>query len=91
MYSFDAQLLSKNPKATTVTNCQVDHVNANVSQAISNQLLTQQFGVSLQYIKENHPDIEEDIPPIVKQCVEFLEQPDGIIYLLLFCIFICII
>ncbi|XP_026474936.1 rho GTPase-activating protein 1-like [Ctenocephalides felis] len=74
---FDAQLLSKNPKATTVTNTQVDRVNANVS-AVSHHLPTQQFGVSLQYIKENHPDIEDDIPPIVRQCIEFLEQPDAL-------------
>lgn len=59
-----------------MTNTQVDRVNANVS-AVSHHLPTQQFGVSLQYIKENHPDIEDDIPPIVRQCIEFLEQPDG--------------
>lgn len=38
-------------------------------------LPTQQFGVSLQFIKDNHQG--EVIPPIVKQCIEFLECPDG--------------
>lgn len=38
---------------------------------------TQQFGVSLQFIKENNPDMVESIPPVVRQCVEFLSRPDG--------------
>lgn len=38
-------------------------------------LLTQQFGVSLQFIKDNNNG--EVIPPVVRQCVEFLSQPDG--------------
>jgi hypothetical protein len=38
-------------------------------------LQTQQFGVSLQFIKDNNNG--EDIPPVVRQCVEFLSQPDG--------------
>lgn len=38
-------------------------------------LPTKQFGVSLSFIKEhNNMDV---IPPIVRQCVEFLSQPDG--------------
>lgn len=38
-------------------------------------LPTQQFGVSLQFIKDhNDGDI---VPPVVRQCVEFLSQPDG--------------
>ncbi|KPJ09131.1 Rho GTPase-activating protein 68F [Papilio machaon] len=39
---------------------------------------TQQFGVSLQFIKENNPDMIDSIPPIVRQCVEFLSQPDAL-------------
>jgi hypothetical protein len=38
-------------------------------------LQTQQFGVSLQFIKDNNNG--EVIPPVVRQCVEFLSQPDG--------------
>lgn len=38
-------------------------------------LPTQQFGVSLQFIKANNND--EVIPPIVRQCVEYLSLPDG--------------
>lgn len=39
-------------------------------------LATQQFGVSLQFIKENHGG--EVIPPLVRQCVEFLSSPDAL-------------
>ncbi|XP_067012514.1 rho GTPase-activating protein 1 isoform X2 [Anabrus simplex] len=39
-------------------------------------LPTQQFGVSLQFIKENNGG--EVIPPVVRQCVEFLSQPDAL-------------
>lgn len=38
---------------------------------------TQQFGVSLQFIKENNVHMVGSIPPVVRQCVEFLSQPDG--------------
>lgn len=38
-------------------------------------LPTKQFGVSLSFIKE-HNNMDA-IPPIVRQCVEFLSQPDG--------------
>lgn len=39
-------------------------------------LETQQFGVSLQFLKErNNGDV---IPPVLKQCVDFLSQPEGI-------------
>ncbi|PNF26991.1 Rho GTPase-activating protein 1 [Cryptotermes secundus] len=37
---------------------------------------TQQFGVSLQFIKDNNNG--EVIPPVVRQCVEFLSQPDAL-------------
>ena len=36
---------------------------------------TQQFGVSLQFIKEHNGG--EVIPPILKQCIEYLSQPEG--------------
>ncbi|XP_054278809.1 rho GTPase-activating protein 8-like [Macrosteles quadrilineatus] len=39
-------------------------------------LPTQQFGVSLQFIKENHD--REVIPPLVRQCVEYLSTPDAL-------------
>ena len=38
-------------------------------------LQTQQFGVSLQFIKDNNNG--EVIPPVVRECVEFLSQPEG--------------
>jgi len=39
---------------------------------------TTQFGASLQFIKENNND--DPIPPILRQCVEFLDTPDGTIF-----------
>lgn len=39
-------------------------------------LPTQQFGVSLQFIKDNNDG--EVIPPVVSQCVRFLSQPDAL-------------
>lgn len=38
-------------------------------------LPTQQFGVSLQFIKANNDG--KVIPSLVQQCVEYLSQPDG--------------
>jgi len=38
-------------------------------------LPTQQFGVSLQFIKANNNG--EVIPPLVQKCVEYLSLPDG--------------
>lgn len=37
---------------------------------------TTQFGASLTFIKENNNG--DPIPPIVRQCIEFLDMPDGI-------------
>lgn len=39
---------------------------------------TTQFGASLQFIKENNNG--DPIPPILRQCVEFLDTPDGTIF-----------
>lgn len=35
---------------------------------------TQQFGVTLQFVKQNYCVV---IPPVVRQCVEYLDKPDG--------------
>lgn len=43
--------------------------------AMITPVATTQFGASLQFIKENNGG--ESIPPIVKQCIEFLDTPDG--------------
>ena len=43
--------------------------------SISTPATTTQFGASLQFIKENNRG--DPIPPIVRQCVEFLDTPDG--------------
>nr|BAM19766.1 rho/rac/cdc GTPase-activating protein [Papilio xuthus] len=39
---------------------------------------TQQFGVSLRFIYDNNKDLVGLIPPVVRQCVEFLSQPDAL-------------
>lgn len=36
---------------------------------------TTQFGASLQFIKENNGG--DPIPPIVRQCIDFLKTPEG--------------
>lgn len=69
-FRHDEHLLQKNSRSTQQTSSQ----NAQSSQFHA-PLDTQQFGVSLQFIKEhNNGDV---IPPVVRQCVEFLSQPDG--------------
>lgn len=45
--------------------------NENTSQPV---LPTQQFGVTLKSINEYY---KVEIPPIVKQCIEYLDTPDG--------------
>lgn len=39
---------------------------------------TRQFGVSIHAIKQNYNVI---IPPIVKECIEYLDTPDGKFYI----------
>lgn len=39
-------------------------------------LPTQQFGVSLQYIKDANR--QDPIPPVLKTCITFLDHPDGV-------------
>lgn len=41
---------------------------------------TTQFGVTLQFIKQNY---NTHIPPVVRQCVEYLDKPDGKVLTLL--------
>ncbi|KAK0088991.1 hypothetical protein PV325_009874 [Microctonus aethiopoides] len=43
---------------------------------IATPIATTQFGASLQFIKENNSG--DPIPPIVRQCVEFLDTPDAL-------------
>lgn len=45
------------------------------SSSFVQPLPTQQFGVTLQFIKERNNG--QVIPPVVSRCVEFLSQPDG--------------
>lgn len=45
------------------------------SSSSAQPLPTQQFGVTLQFIKEHNNG--QVIPPVVCRCVEFLSQPDG--------------
>lgn len=48
----------------------------NVTDSNSEPALpTQQFGVTLQFIRDNY---SVTIPPVVKQCIEYLDQPDAL-------------
>lgn len=42
---------------------------------IVSPVCTTQFGASLQFIKENNGG--DPIPPIVRQCIDFLKTPEG--------------
>lgn len=68
-HSYDQQLTAKSShKAPPPTISQVSNNKASKQS-------TQQFGVSLTFIKEHkNGDI---IPPILRQCVEYLSQPEG--------------
>ncbi|XP_011299309.1 rho GTPase-activating protein 1 [Fopius arisanus] len=46
------------------------------SSSLATPIATTQFGASLQFIKENNAG--DPIPPIVRQCVEFLDTPDAL-------------
>lgn len=46
-----------------------------VSSSSSSPICTTQFGASLQFIKENNGG--DPIPPIVRQCIDFLKTPEG--------------
>ncbi|KAJ0184051.1 hypothetical protein K1T71_000474 [Dendrolimus kikuchii] len=83
---YDKLLLSKNPRAAEIAKQvykeseklpELNLAEGPVKGSLSPPL-TQQFGVSLQFIKENHRDMEQFIPPVVKECVEFLSEPDAL-------------
>ena len=68
-YRHDERLLQKNSRVAQ------QPAASQPSAKFHTSLHTQQFGVSLQFIKDNNNG--EVIPPVVRQCVEFLSQPDG--------------
>lgn len=84
-FRHDADLLVKNSKAAATANTQstlgysLQDGGRSSSQKKTQFTYppTQQFGVSLQFIKDNNPKMIDSIPPIVRQCVEYLSQPDG--------------
>ncbi|XP_050315000.1 rho GTPase-activating protein 8 [Anthonomus grandis grandis] len=46
------------------------------SETYQEQMIpTQQFGVTIQFIRDNY---HVTIPPVVRQCIEYLEQPDAL-------------
>ncbi|XP_011495256.1 PREDICTED: rho GTPase-activating protein 1 isoform X2 [Ceratosolen solmsi marchali] len=63
----DEQLMLKNKKNISTSP---------PPSSISTPVGTTQFGASLQFIKENNRG--DPVPPIVRQCVEFLDTPDAI-------------
>lgn len=48
--------------------------------AVTTPVGTTQFGASLIFIKENNNG--DPIPPIVRQCIEFLDTPDGMLIIM---------
>lgn len=83
---YDRLLLSKNARAAEMARAcdgrlekPLDQSDAKSEPAASmSPPPTQQFGVSLQFIKENNANMVESIPPVVRQCVEFLSKPDAL-------------
>lgn len=82
---YDKLLLSKNPRAAEMARQSTEPAEkpqpqtdvAPPTESLSPPS-TQQFGVSLQFIKDNNPSMVGAIPPVVRQCVEFLSQPDAL-------------
>lgn len=79
---YDTLLLAKNPRAAeTARLCPERVEKTGNSKSTPKESLspprTQQFGVSLQFVTENNVDMVDSIPPVVRQCVEYLSQPDG--------------
>ncbi|XP_035429198.1 rho GTPase-activating protein 1 [Spodoptera frugiperda] len=82
---YDKLLLSKNPRAAEsarqntvpAETSPIAKFNKKPKSSLSPPP-TQQFGVSLAFIKENNTNMVGAIPPVVRQCVEFLSQPDAL-------------
>ncbi|CAH0703195.1 unnamed protein product [Spodoptera exigua] len=82
---YDKLLLSKNPRAAEsarqntvpAETSPIAKFNKKPKSSLSPPP-TQQFGVSLAFIKENNVNMVGAIPPVVRQCVEFLSQPDAL-------------
>lgn len=73
-FRYDAQLMAKTSKSSSTTaTCSVQPPNQNANGKLP--LETQQFGVSLSFIKQNHGG--EIIAPVLRECVEYLSQPEG--------------
>ncbi|XP_053623978.1 rho GTPase-activating protein 1-like [Plodia interpunctella] len=80
---YDTLLLAKNPRAAeTARLCPERVEKTGNSKSTPKESLspprTQQFGVSLQFVTENNVDMVDSIPPVVRQCVEYLSQPDAL-------------
>ncbi|XP_022122349.1 rho GTPase-activating protein 1 [Pieris rapae] len=78
----DRMLLAKNPRAAEIAKEINSARQAALSQAEGPCSLVstpaKQFGVSLQFIQQNNTKIVDSIPPIVRQCIEFLSELDAI-------------
>lgn len=49
-------------------------IQTTTDHAFEPLLPTQQFGVTLQFIRDNY---HVSIPPVVTQCIEYMDNPDG--------------
>ncbi|XP_049812123.1 rho GTPase-activating protein 1-like isoform X1 [Schistocerca nitens] len=73
----DQRLLQKNSRSNVPQQPQEQQqAQQENSGNTSVPLETQQFGVSLQFIKDHNN--ADPIPPVMRQCVEFLSQPDAL-------------
>ncbi|CAH2243612.1 jg26348, partial [Pararge aegeria aegeria] len=81
---YDKVLLSKNPRAAAMARQmgQTSLNSSNTNPAMNPESLsppaTQQFGVSLQFIKENNVNMIDSVPPVIRQCVDYLSQPEAL-------------
>ncbi|CAG9558476.1 unnamed protein product [Danaus chrysippus] len=79
---YDKLLLSKNPRVAEMARQKAERSAMSQEEAralpepSSSAPKTQQFGVSLQFIRENNSNMVDSIPPIVRDCVEFLSRPE---------------
>lgn len=73
IFRHNEQLTSKNKKSLPTSPPQ---------STVATPVGTTQFGASLSFIKENNNS--DPIPPIVKQCIEFLNCPDGMFVIIIY-------
>ncbi|XP_068632603.1 rho GTPase-activating protein 1-like [Battus philenor] len=75
---YDKKISEKNSKGTSSKEKQEQKDPKSCRKDSLSPPVTQQFGVSLQFIRENNSEMVDSIPPVVRQCIEFLSHPDAL-------------